>query len=428
MIALSLTLLIGLMALTIPVVAVLGIIGLTLDQFYSYVPLVYGIGDVAWKASTDFILVAIPLYILLGQLLLRSGIAERMYVALSQWFSWMPGGLMHSNIVSSAMFAAVSGSSAATAATIGTVAIEQIDRYKYNERLFLGSLASGGTLGILIPPSINLIVFGVLTNTSIPKLYLAGILPGLLLTTTFVLIVVVICIARPSLGGNRVETDWRRRIGLLPDLLPPVVLFLLVIGSIYAGWATPTESAALGVVAAMGLAAARKRLSIAMMVEAIEGTIQTTGMIMIIILAAYFLNYVFAFVGLTSHVNSVITSLDLSPYAILVVVIVFYLVLGMFMETLSMMVATVPIITPVIVAAGFDPVWFGILMILLIETALITPPVGFNLFIIQGVRGRGQVHDIMIGALPFVVALQIVIVLIVVFPQIPLWLPNTFWG
>ena len=177
----------------------------------------------------------------------------------------------------------------------------------------------------------------------------------------------------------------------------------------------------------MALAAARKRLSIAIMVEAIEGTVMTTGFIMIIVLAAYFLNFVFSFVGLTSHVNSVITSLDLSPYAILAVVIVFYLVLGMFMETLSMMVATVPIITPVIIAAGFDPVWFGILIILLIETALITPPVGFNLFIIQGVRGRGQVHDIMIGAIPFVVALQIVIALIVVFPEIPLWLPDTLW-
>ena len=426
MIALSLVILLGLMALTIPVVAVLGIIGLTLDQVYSMMPLVYGLGDVAWKANTDFILVAVPLYILLGQLLLRSGIAERMYAALSQWFSWMPGGLMHSNIVSCAMFAAVSGSSAATAATIGTIA--EIDKHEYNERLFLGSLASGGTLGILIPPSINLIVFGVLTNTSIPKLYLAGVFPGLLLTATFVLIILVICIIRPSLGGRPVETDWRRRIGLLPDLLPPIILFLLVVGSIYAGLATPTESAALGVVGAMGLAAARKRLSIEIMVEAIEGTLVTTGFIMIIVVAAYFLNFVFSFVGLTSHVNSLITSLDLSPYAILAVVIVFYLVLGMFMETLSMMVATVPIITPVIIAAGFDPVWFGILMILLIETALITPPVGFNLFIIQGVRGRGQVHDVMIGAIPFVVALQIVIVLIIVFPQIPLWLPETFWG
>ena len=334
---------------------------------------------------------------------------------------------MHSNIVSSAMFAAVSESSAATAATIGTVAINQMERYEYNGRLFLGSLASGGTLGILIPPSINLIVLGVLTNTSIPKLYLAGIVPGVLLTTTFILIVLLICIVRPQLGGIRVETNWRKRVGLLPDLLPPIVLFVLVVGSIYAGLATPTESAALGVVGAVLLAAARRRLSVAILVDALEGTIMTTGIIMVIILAAYFLNFVFSFVGLTSHVNSVITSLELSPYAILLAVIVFYLVLGMFMETLSMMVATVPIIMPVVIAAGFDPVWFGILMILLIETALITPPVGFNLFIIQGVRQRGQVHDVMIGALPFVVALQIVIVLIVIFPQIPLWLPETLW-
>ena len=419
--------LLGLMALTIPVVAVLGIIGLTLDSIYAFLPLVRGIGVVAWDANTNFILVAIPLYIMLGQILLRSGIAERMYAALAQWLSWMPGGLMHTNIVACTLFAATSGSSAATAATVGTVAMKEIERYGYNERLFLGSLASGGTLGILIPPSINLIIYGVLTNTSIPKLYLAGILPGLLLSVAFILMIVVVCTLYPSWGGRPVETDWRLRIKLLPDLVPPMLIFLLVVGSIYAGLATPTESAALGVVGAMVLAAIRKRLTVTIMIEAIEGTILTSAISLSIITAAYYLNVVLSFIGLTGHVNSVITSLDLSPYEILMVVIVFYVVLGMFMETLTMMIATVPIITPVIVSAGFDEVWFGVMIVLLIETALITPPVGFNLFMIQGIRGRGQVHDIMIGALPFVIALLIVIALIAIYPQIALWIPEALW-
>ena len=419
--------LLGLMALTIPVVAVLGIIGLTLDYIYAFLPLVRGIGVVAWDANTNFILVAIPLYIMLGQILLRSGIAERMYAALAQWLSWMPGGLMHTNIVACTLFAATSGSSAATAATVGTVAMKEIERYGYNERLFLGSLASGGTLGILIPPSINLIIYGVLTNTSIPKLYLAGILPGLILSLAFILMIVVVCTLYPGWGGRRVETDWRLRIKLLPDLVPPMLIFLLVVGSIYAGLATPTESAALGVVGAMVLAAIRKRLTVTIMIEAIEGTILTSAISLSIITAAYYLNVVLSFIGLTGHVNSLITSLDLSPYGILMVVIVFYVILGMFMETLTMMIATVPIITPVIVAVGFDEVWFGIMIVLLIETALITPPVGFNLFMIQGIRGRGQVHDIMIGALPFVVALLIVIALIAIYPQIALWIPEALW-
>ena len=405
----------------------LGIIGLTLDYIYAFLPLVRGIGVVAWDANTNFILVAIPLYILLGQILLRSGIAERMYAALAQWLSWMPGGLMHTNIVACTLFAATSGSSAATAATVGTVAMKEIERYGYNERFFLGSLASGGTLGILIPPSINLIIYGVLTNTSIPKLYLAGILPGLILSVAFMLMIVVVCVLKPGWGGRRVETDWRLRIRLLPDLVPPMLIFLLVVGSIYAGLATPTESAALGVVGAMVLAAIRKRLTVTIMIEAIEGTILTSAISLSIITAAYYLNVVLSFIGLTGHVNSIITSLDLSPYEILMVVIVFYVILGMFMETLTMMIATVPIITPVIVSAGFDEVWFGVMIVLLIETALITPPVGFNIFMIQGIRGHGQVHDIMIGALPFVVALFFVIALIAIYPQIALWIPEALW-
>ena len=198
-------------------------------------------GEIAWGTSNNFLLVAIPFFVLLGEILLRSGMAERMYNALVLWMPWLPGGLMHSNIAACAMFAATSGSSVATAATIGTVALGEIEKRGYSERLFLGTIAAGGTLGILIPPSINMIVYGVLTETSIPKLYLAGFIPGLVLASLFSLTVLIICIVRPQLGGRRTSATWEQRLAALPDLLPPLIIFLAVIGSIYAGWATATE-------------------------------------------------------------------------------------------------------------------------------------------------------------------------------------------
>jgi tripartite ATP-independent transporter DctM subunit len=416
--------LLGMLALSIPVAAVLGALAMMLGQLYAFLPLHLAIGELAWVSNTSVILVAIPLFILLGEILLRSGIAENMYAAATHWLSWLPGGLMHSNIGSCAMFAAISGSSVATAATIGTVAIVQIDKQGYNERFFLGTIAAGGTIGILIPPSINMIVYGVLTETSIVQLYLAGFTPGIILAGLFMLTVVVGCVLRPEWGGRKVETNWENRIRSLPNLIPPILIFIVVIGSIYSGIATPTESAALGVLAALALVAWRRRLTISMLLLALEGTMRTTAMIMAILVAAYFLNFVINIIGLTAQVNAMITGLGWTPMQTLIGVIFFYVILGMFMETLSMMVATVPIITPVIVSLGFDPVWFGIIIILLIETAMITPPVGINLFVVQGVRGRGHLHDVMIGASPFVITLMLMIVLLIIFPDIAMWLPN----
>jgi C4-dicarboxylate transporter, DctM subunit len=420
----TLALLLALLALSLPVAAVLAMVGLALDQLYSFLPLRLALGELVWGATTDVILVAIPLFVLLGEILLRAGIAERMYAAMTQWLSWLPGGLMHANIGACTLFAAVCGSSVATAATVGTVAIEQIERHGYNQRFFLGTIAAGGTLGILIPPSINMIVYGVLTETSIPQLYLAGFLPGLVLALLFIATVLIGCALRPAWGGDPIATDWQARWRSLPDLVPPLLIFVLVIGSIYAGLATATEAAALGVIAALALAAWRRRLSWPMLRATIEGTMRTSAMIMAILMAAYFLNFVLTSIGLTGQVNALVTELGLSPMQTLLAVVGFYLVLGMFMETLTMMVATVPIVTPVIIAQGFDPVWFGVLMMLLIETAMITPPVGINLFVVQGVRGRGQLHDVMLGAAPFAVTLLVMTGLLILFPQIALWLPQ----
>jgi len=417
--------LIAILALAIPVAAGLGWLGLVLNALYSPLSMTVTAGEVTWSTTTSFILVAVPFYVLLGEILLRSGIAERMYNAVVQWVSWLPGGLMHSNIVACALFAAISGSSVATAVTIGTVALGEIRKHKYNERLFLGTIAAGGTLGILIPPSINMIVYGALTDTSIPKLYLAGFIPGIVLAGLFMITVLAACLWRPHYGGTPVETTMRDRIRTLPDLIPPLLIFIAVIGSIYAGFATATEAAALGIIASIILAAFQKRISAKMINEVFEGTIRTTGLIMAIVIGAYFLNVIITTIGLPKQISILVETLQLTPFWTLMLVVGFYIILGMFMETLSMMVATIPITTPIMIQAGYDPVWYGIVVVILMETGLLTPPVGMNLFVVQGIRERGQLKDVILGSLPFIVTLFVMLGLIIAFPQIALWLPGT---
>jgi C4-dicarboxylate transporter, DctM subunit len=424
MILTALIALLVLMALAIPIAASLGVLGLLLDWKFSMLPLSRAVGEMAWTTSNEFLLVSVPLFILLGELLLRAGFAERMYGALVHWVSWLPGGLMHSNIAACGIFAATSGSSVATAATVGTVALPQAKRFGYNERLFLGTLAAGGTLGILIPPSINMIIYAVLTNSSVPKLYLAGIIPGIVLMILFSIVVILACAWRPSLGGQRIISTWGDRISGLKHLIPPLGIFFVVVGSIYAGIATPTEAASLGVVAAMLLAAAVGKLSFPMLKQALEGTMKSTAMVMLIVIGASFLNFVMSSIGLTTQLTNFIEGLGWSPLAMLFAVIVFYVILGCFMETLSMMITTIPIIAPVMFKLGFDPIWFGIMIIILVETALVTPPVGLNLFVVQNLRSKGSINDVIIGTSPFVLALFAMLGVLTVFPQLALWLPK----
>jgi len=414
--------LLALLLLSIPVAATLAVLGLIVGGIFSEYPLYKAIGEISWTASTDFILLAIPLYVLLGEILLHAGIAERTYKALDRWLSWLPGGLMHANIATSAMFAATSGSSVATAATITTVALPQARKYGYGESLFAGSIAAGGTLGILIPPSINLIVYGFLTNTSIPRLFMAGIVPGILLSFLFMLCILVACLIKPSLTSGKHIATWNERFSSLKDLLPVMFIFFIVIGSIYAGLATPTESAALGVIVALILAATHKKLNFKILTGIMEGTMRTTAMIMLILMAAYFLNFILASIGLTDKLTVFVNNLGLSPFNTLLVIIGLYVVLGFFVETLSLMVITIPIIAPVIVDLGYDLIWFGVLLILLIEMALITPPVGLNLYVVQGVRQRGSISEVMIGSIPFVIMIALMIAILVMFPNMALFL------
>jgi len=344
MIIAAATILVALIALALPVAAVLAILGVTLAEVYSFFPLMPASGEILWSASTEFVLVAVPMFILMGEILLRAGVAREMYEALDGWVNRIPGGLMHTNIASCTLFSATSGSSVATAATIGTVAIPNMTRLGYAPGLYLGSIAAGGTLGILIPPSINMILYGVLAEVSITRLYLAALIPGLMLAALFSLAVLTICIVRPALDGATKRIDLRNRLRGLRALAPPLGLFLIVVGSIYAGVATPTEAAALGVVAALALAAARRSLSIGALTSALEGTMRTTAMVMLIVLAAFFLNFVMVSIGLTNAITGAMKALELPGAGVILMLVALYLVLGCFMETLSLMIATTPIV------------------------------------------------------------------------------------
>ena len=424
MLAFTLIVLLGLLGLSVAAAVSVGLLGMSLAELFSALPLSNAMGEIAWSTGAEFLLVAIPLYILMGELLVCSGVAGRMYSAADKWLSWLPGGLMNSNIGASALFSATSGSSVATAATISTIALPEQQRKGYPAPLFLGSIAAGGTLGILIPPSINMILFALIANLSVPKLYLAATIPGLLLCVMFVAMIVITCMIWPRLGGTRQRATWAERLASVPDLLPPLAIFVLVVGAIYSGFATASESAALGVLAAFGLGLWRRTFTWQNLGQAFESTMRTSGMIIFITLSAFFLNFVLSAIGLTPTLVSFITELDMSPMATLLAIILFYIVLGCFMDTLAMLITTAPLVVPVIVALGFDPLWFGVILIVLCEMGQITPPFGMNLFVVQSIRNQGSFMDVIYGALPFCFVLLLLIALLIVFLQLALWLPQ----
>ncbi|HID68001.1 MAG TPA: TRAP transporter large permease subunit, partial [Roseibacterium sp.] len=340
--------LLGLLALSIPVGIVLFLLGFGVDQFFSNFPLSRALGNMVWTSSNSATLIAIPFFVLLGEILVRSGVATRTYAALDRWVSWLPGGLVHANIATATMFSATSGSSVATAATVATVAMPQAEKLGYDPKLFSGAIAAGGTLGIMIPPSINLIVYGFLTQSSIPQLFLAGLVPGITLAIAFMVVTMIICLIWPHLGGTRRTFPFPKMLRALVDLVPIIILFALIVGSIYRGWATPTEAAAVGVAGAFVIALAFGGVSFAMMREALLGTIKITAMIMLIVIGASFLNFTLASAGLGRELTAFMEGLGLSPFGFIMVVVALYIVLGFFIETLSLMVVTIPIIVPMV--------------------------------------------------------------------------------
>jgi len=384
------------------------------------------IGNTMWSTMNEFLLVAIPLFILLGEILTRSGVADRMYKALAAWLQWLPGGLLHTNIATCALFAATSGSSVATSATVGTVALPTLQRLGYRERLVLGSIAAGGTLGILIPPSINMVVYGALAEVSVGKLFAAGIIPGaIVLVLMMTVIVIMALLGKVAPKNEKLAISLAMRLKLLIDVLPVLFIFGLVMGGIYLGIATPTEAAALGVVGAMAIAAANRTLSVAMLHAAFLSALRTTAMVVLVVTTAFVLNFSLSLAGIPQALSEYIGQLGWSPTATIWVLVVFYLILGCFLEAIAMMVTTVGVVVPLIVSLGFDPLWFGIFMTMMMELALITPPVGLNLFVAQNIRlSRGGISDVYIGVLPFAFAMMVFVTLLIYFPEIALWLPN----
>jgi tripartite ATP-independent transporter DctM subunit len=421
-------LLLGLLLIGMPIAVIMVLLGAVGGLLAFGWPLIHSLGSVVWGVQNENILTAIPLFILLGELLLRSGIADKMYGALSIWLGRLPGGLLHTNIGCCALFAATSGSSVATAATIGTVALPALNERNYSKRQSLGSLAAGGTLGILIPPSVNLLVYGSLTNSSIGQLFIAGIIPGILLTLAFMAYIAVSNLGERGYTAEAV-LPWRERFLALRHLIPPVSIFFVVMGSIYFGIATPTESAAIGVMAALGFAWHAGSLSFEFLHRCFVHTAQTTGMVLLIIAGAFILNVTLALVGVAQTMTGWVASLGLSPTSLLLALILFYLALGMFMDVLSMQVLTIPIAVPMVTAVGIDPIWFGVFIVLMCELGLITPPVGMNLYVVQGVRqDRGDFAEVIWGAVPYALLMLAFTGLLIVFPELVLWLPRTMIG
>lgn len=389
----------ALMLIGLPIGAVMLLTGLMGGMMAFGDAFLISSASVAWGVMSENTLTSIPLFVLLGELLLRSGMADRMYVAFAAWMGGLPGGLLHTNIGCCALFAATSGSSVATAATIGTVALPSLQRQGYSMRDSLGSLAAGGTLGIMIPPSINFIIYGSMTNTSIGKLFLAGVVPGFSLAALFMLYIYISHRMRAE-KMPVIKVPHAERIRLLRNLVEPVAVFGVVMGTLYLGIATATESAALGLVTVLIFVIAQGKFSWNLMQTCFASSARTTGMILLIVVGAFVLNLALSLTGIGEAMTKWVTGFGLSQVQILLCLIVFYLILGMFMDTLSMMVATVPLAFPVISAAGVDPIWFGVFIVLMCELGLITPPVGMNLFVVQGIRpDRGPVADVIHGAI-----------------------------
>ena len=377
-----------------------------------------------WGTSSSWTLTALPLFVWMGEILFRTKLSENLFKGLSPWMQKLPGGLIHVNVVGCALFAAISGSSAATVATVGKMSIPELRKRKYPEKILLGSLAGSGTLGLLIPPSIILIIYGVTVQESIAKLFIAGIIPGIMIALIFMSYVIIWSLINNKIMPKAYETfSFLDKIKQSKQLLPVILLILGVIGSIYTGLATATEAASLGVVGALILSYFQKSLSLKNFKESLLGATKTSCMIAFILAGSTFLSLAMGFTGLPRNLAIWIESMQLSPYVLIFVLMIFYIILGMFLDGISAVVLTMAIIEPMIRQAGFDMIWFGIFLVVVVEMAQITPPVGFNLFVLQGMANKDMGY-IARSAFPLFLLMILAVIMIIIFPEIALWLPE----
>ncbi|MCP4116998.1 MAG: TRAP transporter large permease subunit [Desulfobacteraceae bacterium] len=377
-----------------------------------------------YNSTNSWSLTALPLFILMGEILYRTAISTKLLNGLLPWLAKVPGRLLHINVFACSLFAAVSGSSAATTATVGKITLDELSKRGYDKNLAIGSLAGAGTLGFLIPPSLIMIIYGILSDTSIGKLFMSGVIPGLMLAGAYSLYIIAVATIKPDVVPKETETfTMAQKLAALKDLLPILGLILAVLGGIYMGITTPTEAAAIGVIGSLVLAFAFKNLTWANFKEALINAVKTNCMICFIILSASFLSQVVGFVGIARALSVYIAGLGLSPYVLILVVGLMYIVLGMMLDGISIVVMTLPIVLPIVVAAGFEPLWFGIFLVFMVELSQITPPVGFSIFVIQGISTE-KVSTILRATLPFFIIMVLMVILITMFPEIVFYLPE----
>ena len=377
-----------------------------------------------WGTSSSWTLTALPLFVWMGEILFRTKLSENLFKGLSPWMQKLPGGLIHVNIVGCALFAAISGSSAATVATVGKMSIPELRKRKYPEKILLGSLAGSGTLGLLIPPSIILIIYGVTVQESIAKLFIAGIIPGIMIALIFMTYVIIWSLINKKIMPKILEEySLNEKIKRSKQLLPIIILISAVIGSIYTGIATATEAASLGVLGALILSYFQKSLTIETFKSSLLGATKTSCMIAFILAGSTFLSLAMGFTGLPRNLAIWIQNMELSPYVLIFVLMIFYVILGMFLDGISAVVLTMAIIEPMIRQAGFDMIWFGIFLVIVVEMAQITPPVGFNLFVLQGMANKDMGY-IAKSAFPLFLLMVLAVILVVIFPEIALWMPE----
>lgn len=386
-------------------------------------PIGDSMGLTIWGEQSSWTLTALPLFIWMGEILFRTRLSETLFRGLAPFMRNLPGGLLHVNIGASAVFAAISGSSAATVATVGKMSIPELRRRKYPEHMIIGTLSGAGTLGLLIPPSIAMIVYGVTVNESISKLFMAAMIPGLALALCFMLYVIVWSLINRGTFNPVIDLDTSGMGRRLMDLLPVLCLIFAVIGSIYTGIATATEASALGVFGAIILSALQRTLTFETFKESIMGSVRTTSMIMLILMGAGFLSLAMGFTGIPRALAEGIEAWELSPMMLIVILTVFYIILGCFLDGLSSIVLTMAVIEPMVRAAGFDMLWFGVYVMIVVEMAQITPPIGFNLFVLQGMTGR-DMGFISRASFPMFLVMGGFIVILFMFPGMATWLPE----
>tara|TARA_R110000787_G_scaffold108801_1_gene217239 strand:+ start:293 stop:1606 length:1314 start_codon:yes stop_codon:yes gene_type:complete len=415
-----------LLGLRMPVAIVMMLVGVVgIGVLNSWDAAMSTIADEAWVIASNYEFIVIPLFILMGNFASISGMSRDLYGAAYSWFGHWRGGLASATIAACAGFAALSGSSVASAVTMGRVALPEMKRYRYSDRLATGAIAAGGTLGILIPPSTGFIIYAILVEESIGRLFLAGVLPGLLLTVLFMIAIAIVTWFRPELGPAGPKSSMRQRGGALVQAGPMIVIVLITIGGIYSGVFTPTEAAAVGAMLAFLLALFRRKVNSNSLSRVLLQTVRTTCLAFFILIGAHIFNPFMALSDIPSDLANLLIDAELSRTAIMLIIMLAYIVLGTFLEGFAMLVLTLPIIHPLIVELGYDPIWFGVVIVIVIEMGLISPPVGVNVFVVKGIAEDVPLKEIFAGIVPFWIAMAVCLLILLAFPEIALFLPDT---